>query len=512
MITADTAAVFTHIVDTSGFVELLDGRESTSRRGRRSTIPQVFRLVIIGLFLGIHYDGKATIRHAHHMLTSRLSLEAQLAIGVRPDPHTPPVTVKAMYRAWERVIDNTTWTDTAAPKVSRRERARRRRRLNQACDQLMDVFIIGPTSTSLALDATGIRSWATRNRRSRTTRTGRPHNGRSDPDARDGHKTAGVGETTNLYGYDSHTLIQVPEYGGAANDYPLLIRRFGVAPATQGNAFWLRQLLKRFPATQPVTELLVDRAYSNLRVDTWADKLIQRSITQVFDLRVDDHGFTTHDGTKWTAGRPHCPATPDTLGTITRPGPMGTPQQHATFDRDIHRREQHALHVVEKKPGASKLRVQCPAIYGTVGCPLRDGTVAIAHRNGLPIITNPPTTAQPTCCTHTTVTISMNPADRKHHQRHYWGSRKWRKSWNRRTYIEGAFGQQRNKSLESLDRGTHRFMGLTANTIVLALINASYNLRALRRWNDQQRQPDITHPLLRPRTANVVVSEIGIVA
>ena len=210
MITADTAAVFTHIVDTSGFVELLDGRESTSRRGRRSTIPQVFRLVIIGLFLGIHYDGKATIRHAHHMLTSRLSLEAQLAIGVRPDPHTPPVTVKAMYRAWERVIDNTTWTDTAAPKVSRRERARRRRRLNQACDQLMDVFIIGPTSTSLALDATGIRSWATRNRRSRTTRTGRPHNGRSDPDARDGHKTAGVGETTNLYGYDSHTLIQVP--------------------------------------------------------------------------------------------------------------------------------------------------------------------------------------------------------------------------------------------------------------------------------------------------------------
>ena len=106
----------------------------------------------------------------------------------------------------------------------------------------------------------------------------------------------------------------------------------------------------------------------------------------------------------------------------------------------------------------------------------------------------------------------MNPADRKHHQRHYWGSRKWRKSWNRRTYIEGAFGQQRNKSLESLDRGTHRFMGLTANTIVLALINASYNLRALRRWNDQQQQPDITHPLLRPYTTNVVVSEIGIVA
>lgn len=71
----------------------------------------------------------------------------------------------------------------------------------------------------------------------------------------------------------------------------------------------------------------------------------------------------------------------------------------------------------------------------------------------------------------------------------------------------GPFGQQRNKNLEALGRGQHQFMGIAANTVVFALIAASYNLRALRNWNNQQPNPIDDHPLLVDIEEGIIGSE-----
>jgi hypothetical protein len=89
-------------------------------------------------------------------------------------------------------------------------------------------------------------------------------------------------------------------------------------------------------------------------------------------------------------------------------------------------------------------RFQCPAMSGTVGCPLRPGTVEVAIEGNLPLITTPPAAASaPTCCTQATVELKQD-GQRKIWQKLYWGSKEYTLSYNRRTHVEGVFGNLKN--------------------------------------------------------------------
>jgi hypothetical protein len=82
-------------------------------------------------------------------------------------------------------------------------------------------------------------------------------------------------------------------------------------------------------------------------------------------------------------------------------------------------------------------------------------------------------------------------------QQHYWGSPAWQAIYNRRTYVEGSYGNRKNASTENVRRGMFQVFGLVWAHIVIALANASYNQRMLENWS--QRHPDhphSDHPLL----------------
>ena len=496
MITLAETKIYAHVIDASGIVEILSSKAGRSTRGRKPAFPNATRTMLVGLMLSMSKDGKATLSATHELLTTRLTGEAQEFLEVRR-PNGEVISEKILYRTWERAVDNITWTHEAKPDLSARDRVRRRRAARTVVNQLMDVFDIGHLSKSFALDGTGIRSWSTGRHDTKMTTNGQVHRGLSDPDAHWGHKTAGVGETSEIFGYENHVLMQVPDYGQDVSDIPLLIRRLALIPSAKSNANQMLKLIDQLPKHQPVGDLLVDRWYSNLRTENWADGLTRRGINQVLDLRKDDHGFSLRDRMLWTAGVPHCPGTPQQLGTIRRPGPANrTPNAVEQFETAIGQRQAYAMHIHQRKLDQQRLVVTCPAVYGTVGCPLKEGSVAVAHASGLPVVT-PPKHPLPGCCSAAsgTVTVSISSPDRKHHQRHYWGSAKWAKSIARRSYVEGVFGQQRNKSLEALDRGQHRFMGLAANLLCNALVAASYNLRTIRAWNDNRPAPDTTNPL-----------------
>jgi hypothetical protein len=49
-------------------------------------------------------------------------------------------------------------------------------------------------------------------------------------------------------------------------------------------------------------------------------------------------------------------------------------------------------------------------------------------------------------------------------------------------------------------RGLHRHTGLTLTHLVIALVNASYNLRILRNWHERTGLGPCDHPLLTPVT------------
>ncbi|MBA2955331.1 hypothetical protein GON03_13415 [Nocardioides sp. MAH-18] len=103
----------------------------------------------------------------------------------------------------------------------------------------------------------------------------------------------------------------------------------------------------------------------------------------------------------------------------------------------------------------------------------------------LPLVSNPPTEAgRPTICKQRTVTVpgTVTPKVR---QVLYWGSISWIRSFARRTHVEGAFGNMKNRNTENITRGWIQVDGIARHSLLLAVAASVYNMRIARKWNQE---------------------------
>lgn len=111
--------------------------------------------------------------------------------------------------------------------------------------------------------------------------------------------------------------------------------------------------------------------------------------------------------------------------------------------------------------------------------------MAIDEDSGVPTITDPPAAeGRPRCCTHPTVGLPHTVTPKVRRQL-YWGSRKWIKSFARRTHVEGNFGNLKNRNCENLSRGWLQTGGLVRFTLGMTFMIGAYNLRIGRKWNER---------------------------
>ena len=89
-----------------------------------------------------------------------------------------------------------------------------------------------------------------------------------------------------------------------------------------------------------------------------------------------------------------------------------------------------------------------------------------------------------------TIPGSVTPKIR---QRLYWGSPEWIASFNRRTYIEGIFGNLKSPKTENVRRGWTFVVGIVKTSLMVGCVAAAANLRTLRAW--AARTGDHTDPL-----------------
>src|SRR5690606_17480104 len=130
-------------------------------------------------------------------------------------------------------------------------------------------------------------------------------------------------------------------------------------------------------------------------------------------------------------------------------------------------------------PKVGVTRWVCPALNGTVGCPLRDDTVVTARNQGHPIVANPPALdlgELPKCCTQRTIQIEADPAI-KYLQEDYWGSPEWEGTYALRSAVEAVFGNLKNPGTEDVRRGFMQVVGLPLVTLAFAGAAACYNIR-----------------------------------
>lgn len=339
----------------------------------------------------------------------------------------------------------------------------------------------------------------------RPARRGRGNKGPSD--AAYGAKTAKNGEREWYFGYDVETLVRVPAIKGEStggHSEPILIENLVVLPAsTDIVAPCLDMIDRLMGGGVSVKALIVDRHYSFKRYRRWFRELLHRGIRQVADLHEADQGFRDWDGMKVAASWIHCPATPDHLGTIPSLSPTASDAERAAHAELVTQRQAFAAQRVAAFNTKGESRWRCPARYGTVGCELVDGSVAVAHAGYLPIVDSPPPEAgRPKICCQETVQITVETQAQeramKLYQKEYWGSQKWQRDYNRRTYVEGAFGILKGDSATDFDRGSIQFVGLPLVTIAISCAAALTNVRLLRSWHAETGLGDECHPLLQP--------------
>lgn len=427
----------------------------------------------------------------------------------------------------------------SAPNLTPGERVHRRGLVEDAVDRLITVSVIPRTCSTVAIDGTGQWSWNIGPKKEQRDAQKRLAHGTThavsedvetslqvtsivtedDPtasapqgtvtttlrrcmDAAWGYKTGKGGQKEVGYGFHQHTVVRTADPNSTGRPEPLLVEGLVVVPANEDVVDASLRLLDRIQLRSKITRLAGDLLYTNLKADRWAVPLAQRGIEQVLAMREDGDGCVDINGAVMQYGWMHCPVAP----MDQRPLP-------ATFARDED--EEHYDAVEEFKANWAFDRKEsglgrnpsskwiCPAIAGRVGCWAR-GTdnVTVAREAGLPIITPPEDWQTRPCCTNKTMDFTPDPKNPHHQrklmQREYVGTRRWRRAFNLRSSVEGAFGILKNPSRQRLRRGQNRLPGLAMANLINGLKVALFNEEQLRSWHEETGLGPEDHPLLQP--------------
>jgi hypothetical protein len=87
-----------------------------------------------------------------------------------------------------------------------------------------------------------------------------------------------------------------------------------------------------------------------------------------------------------------------------------------------------------------------------------------------------------------TVTLHIDDIGRKEIQKEHYGDKDWKRSYDRRTHVEGWFGNAKDPSKENVSRSGSRGDCRGLRLLYVSVAAAVVNVRLLRRWHEQHGQ------------------------
>lgn len=481
---------------------------------------------------------KTTTRSVHDPEAARLTRNGKPRKEIWTDEGYERLGYDDLANAANKLRDRLDYGHGSAPNLTPEERVHRRSLVEETVDRLITVSVIPRTCSTVAIDGTGQWSWnigpkkEQRNAQRRLA-DGTAHAVSEDVetalqiasivddddktpapegviatrlrhclDAAWGYKTGKGGQKEVGYGFHQHTVVRTADPNSTGRPEPLLVEGLVVVPANEDVVEASLRLLDRIQLRSKITRVAGDLLYTNLKAHRWAVPLAQRGIEQILAMREDGDGCVDINGAVMQYGWMHCPAAP----MDQRPLP-------ATFARDED--EEHYDAVEEFKANWAFDRKEsglgrnpsskwiCPAMAGRGGCWARGAdNVTVAREAGLPIITPPEDWQTRPCCTNKTMDFTPDPKNPHHQrklmQREYVGTRRWRRAFNLRSSVEGAFGILKNPSRQRMRRGQNRLPGLAMANLINGLKASVFNEEQLRSWHDDTGLGPADHPLLQP--------------
>jgi hypothetical protein len=123
----------------------------------------MMELLLIGLLLSIMDRGVATLRGAHRTLVEGISLDDRLALGSYRKVEEgvfEDIKLRDLVHQNRRIREGLAYGALSTPHLDDAERERRRKVVTDFSNAVMDAFDLGFDGNVMALDATGIWSWA----------------------------------------------------------------------------------------------------------------------------------------------------------------------------------------------------------------------------------------------------------------------------------------------------------------------------------------------------------------
>lgn len=340
------------------------------------------------------------------------------------------------------------------------------------CDLLLQATLdpACADTTSIAIDGTSIDSWGRRRRK--VDANGQVTWVSSDPDASWRRKSQDNPWKRPVFGYDLTVAVTVSDIDGA--EVPLAAKAMRFRPANKGSVAMGRAVVKEVARQQgTLGDVIADREYT-MSIDGRDFILPVRALggEPVFELTQIQLGARgTSHGAVMIDGHPFSPSVPPALHVLIPPPPGASWADVQAYQQKIAMRAKYALvaHGSRKANGAQVY--QCPAAAGKLSCPL----VATSKPGAFPAVLAPSAATPGTVCSKKFTTFQASDAPLS--QRDLHGSKTWYRSMQRRSRVEGFFGNIKNEACENLRRGTIRVRGLVKTGLLVAFAVASTNLR-----------------------------------
>lgn len=516
-----------------------------TRLGHETTLRGVYDVLTQALPRDLQWElgvlrplttGAASKRAAHDPEAARLTTNGKPRKEIWTQEGYERLGYDDLVNVIKKLRSGLDYGNGSAPDLSTEERTRRRGLVEEAVDRLIAVSSIPRTCSTVAIDGTGQWSWNLGPRKEQrvaqkhlaegTTHAAsedveaslqvtsivadddpapQPQGATTDLlrrclDAAWGYKTGKGGQKEVGYGFHQHTVVRTADPNSTGRPEPLLVEGLVVVPANEDVVDASLRLLDRIQLRSSVTRVAGDLLYTNLKADRWAVPLAQRGIEQVLAMREDGAGCVDINGAVMQYGWMHCPAAP--MDQRPLPATFAREENEAHYDAVEEFKANWAFDRKESGLGRSpSTKWICPAVAGRVGCSARGtNSITVAGEAGLPIVTPPEDWQTRPCCLNKTMDFTPDPTNPHHQrklmQREYVGSRRWRRAFNLRSGVEGAFGILKNPSRQRLRRGQNRLPGLAMANLINGLKVALYNEEQLRSWHEDTGSGPVDHPLL----------------
>jgi hypothetical protein len=492
--------------------------EQRLRPGSSGAPRQLSVEVLLAACIVVHgrHFRTATFIEIHRLLTSYLGTSTQLAVGTRwtSGATTRTLTYKQVRYLFKRIAalyDYSPHTgrttrpngSTIDPKntapLDAEERARREREFIAAMNRLVAASrpLDIPAADTLALDASG---FATAGRpdyglpdakdegdyQADSSAFARQRSCSHDPDGRWDHRTETHQKGNDrVFGFQILGGVGVHDRLSPFHDLHLF-QAFALVPGEYMKAAPTLRLLDAYTEIgNPTPRLLVDRGFSNWKVETWSDELRTRGIEQIMDLHPQERGARVDPatGVLMIDGWPYAPWTPERLRRIPAPRNLvlNEPTNGASEKKKAEYRR--ALAALEEFRTAQTELGRYALKPNTA--PRPDGGRQFKQPTYNRHLA---TAAQRREKVYTQATIMISAAvSGKLRQRQRWGSDEWISDFASRSAVEGAFGriQAKDGDGERMQRGWTRIVGLVPTALLITTALIHHNIRIARRWAER---------------------------